>query len=44
MGTTVYNKLRAFIKEMDDYKAIKKKLKLFLVRHSSYLVEEFLSL
>jgi len=43
IGTTVYNKLPVFIKEMDDYKAVKKELKLFLLRHSFYLVEEFVS-
>jgi len=43
MVTTVYNKLPGFIKEMDDYKAFRKELKLFLFRHSFYSVEEFVS-
>jgi hypothetical protein len=31
MGTKVYNNLPGFIKEIDDYKAFKKELKLFLL-------------
>jgi len=42
MGTKVYN-LPGFIKETDDYKAFKKKLKLFLLLHTYYSVEEFVS-
>ena len=41
MSTTVYNNLPGFIKEIDDYKAFEKELKLFLLRHSFYWVEEF---
>jgi hypothetical protein len=43
MGTKVYNNLPVFIKEIDDYKAFKKELKLFLPLHTFYSVEEFLS-
>jgi hypothetical protein len=43
MGTKVYNNLTGFIKETDDYKAFKKKLKLFLLLHTYYSVEEFVS-
>ena len=43
MGTRVYNNLPGFIKEIDYYKAFKKELKLFLLRHSFYSVEEFVS-
>jgi hypothetical protein len=31
MGTTEYNNLPKFLKEIDDYKALKKELKLFLL-------------
>jgi hypothetical protein len=31
MGTKVYNNLPGFIKEIEDYKAFKKELKLFLL-------------
>jgi len=41
MGTKVYNNLPKFSKEMDDYKAFKKELKLFLLLQSFYSVEEF---
>jgi hypothetical protein len=34
MGTKVYNNLPGFIKEIDDYEAFKKELKLFLLCHS----------
>ena len=45
MGTKVYNNLPGFIKEIDNYKAFKKELKLFLLLllHTFYLVEEFVS-
>ena len=36
MGNKVCNNLPGFIKEIDDYKAFKKELKLFLLRHSFY--------
>ena len=39
----VYNNLLGFIKEIDDYKAFKKELKLFLLHHSFHSVEEFVS-
>jgi len=41
MGTKVYNNLPKFLKEIDNYKAFKKELKLFLLPHSFYSVEEF---
>ena len=43
MGTKVYNNLAKFLKEIDDYKAFKKELKLFLLLQSFYSVEEFVS-
>jgi len=43
MGTKVYNNLPGFIKEIDDYKAFKKDLKLFLLLYTFYSVEEFVS-
>ena len=43
MGATVYNNLHGFIKVIDDYKASKKELELFLSHHSCYSVEEFVS-
>jgi hypothetical protein len=44
MGTKAYNKLPSYIKEIDNYKAFKKKLKLFLLRHTFYSVEELMVL
>ena len=41
MGTKVYNNLPGFIKEIDDYKAFKKELKLFLLLNTFHSVEEF---
>jgi len=43
MGTKVYNNLPKFVKEIKDYKAFKKELKLFLLLQSFYSVEEFIS-
>ena len=43
MGTRVYNNLPGFIKEIGDCKALKKELKLFLLHHSFYSLEEFVS-
>ena len=43
MGTKIYSNLPGFMKEIDGYKAFKKELKLFLLRHSFYLLEEFVS-
>jgi len=40
MGTKVYNNLPGFIKELDNYK---KELKLFLLLHTFYSVEEFVA-
>jgi len=41
IGTKVYNNLPGFVKEMNDYKSFKKELKLFLLCHSFYSLEEF---
>jgi len=41
MGTNVYNNLPTFLKEIGDYKAFKKELKLFLRLQSFYSVREF---
>jgi len=43
MATKVYNSLPGFIKEIDEYEAFKKEFKLFLLCHSFYSLEEFLS-
>jgi hypothetical protein len=43
MGTKVCNKLPTFLKEIEDHRAFRKKLKLFLLLHSFYSVKEFLS-
>jgi hypothetical protein len=43
MGTKVYNNLLKFLKEMDDYNAFKKELKLFLLLQTFHSVEEFVS-
>jgi hypothetical protein len=42
MGNKVHNNLPKFVKEIDDYKAFKKELKLFLLLQTFYSVEEFL--
>ena len=44
MRTKIYNKLPGYIKEIDSYKACKKKLKLFLLLHTFYSVEKSVSL
>jgi len=43
MSTKVYNNLPRFLKEIEDYRAFKRKLKKFLLLQSFYLVEEFVS-
>jgi len=43
MGTKVYNNLPGFVKEIDNYRAFKKELKLFLLLHTFYSVEEFVA-
>ena len=43
MGTKVYNNLPGFIKDIDNYKAFKKQLKLFFLLHSFYSIEESVS-
>jgi hypothetical protein len=43
MGTKIYNNLSGFIKEVDDYRAFKKELELFLLLRTLYSVEEFVS-
>jgi hypothetical protein len=40
MGTKLYNNLPKFLKEIDDYKAFKKELKLLLLLQTFYSVEE----
>ena len=42
-GTNVYNELPRFLKEIDDLRVFRKILKLFLLFHSFYTVEEFVS-
>ena len=44
MKTECYNKMTVYIKEMDNYKAFKQKLKSFLLYHAFYSVEEYVSL
>ena len=44
MGSIIYNKLPDHLKEIDSFKVFKKKLKVFLLLHTFYSVEEFLSL
>ena len=44
MGTKFYDKMLGYIKEMDNYKAIKKELQSFLLCHAFYSVEESVSL
>jgi len=44
MGTNIYNNLPKFLKEIDNYKAFKNELKLFLLLQTFYSVEEFVSL
>jgi hypothetical protein len=43
MGTRVYNNLPKYIKEINDYKAFKKELKIYLLLQSFYSAEEFIS-
>jgi hypothetical protein len=43
MGTKVYNNLPKLLKEIDDYTTFKKELKLFLLLHAFYSVEEYVS-
>ena len=43
MGSIIYNKLPDHLKEIDSFKVFKKKLKVFLLLHTFYSVEEFLS-
>jgi len=43
MGTRVNNNMPGFIKEVDDYKAFEKELKIFFFCCSFNLVEEFVS-
>ena len=44
MGSNLYNKLPDYIKEIESYKTFRKQLKLFLLRHAFYSVEEFVAL
>jgi hypothetical protein len=41
MGTKIYNTLPRFLKQIDDHRAFRKKLKLFLLLPSLCSVEEF---
>jgi hypothetical protein len=41
MGTRVYNNLPKYLKEINNYKAFKKELKIFLLLQSFYSVEEY---
>jgi hypothetical protein len=43
MGSKIYNNLPDNIKQIDSYKVFKKKVKSFLLVHTFYSVEEFLS-
>jgi hypothetical protein len=43
MGMKVYNKLPGFLKEIEDNRVFRKKLKLFLLLQSFYSAEEFIS-
>jgi hypothetical protein len=43
MGSKVYNNVPKFLKEIDDYKAFKKELKLILLLQTFYSVEELVS-
>jgi hypothetical protein len=43
MGTKIYNKLPGFLRETDDYRVFRKKLKMFLLLKFFYSVEEFVS-
>jgi len=40
-GTRLYNNLPKFLKEIDDYKAFKKELKLFLLLHTFTQLKNF---
>jgi hypothetical protein len=42
-GIKLYNKIPGYVKELDNYKVFKKHLKLFLLYHAFYSVEEFVS-
>ena len=45
MGTKFYNKMTGYyIKEMDNYKALKQELRTFILYHAFYSVEEYVSL
>jgi len=41
VGSKINSNLPGFIKEIDDYKAFKKELKLFLLLNTFHSVEEF---
>jgi len=43
IGTKLYNNLPKFLKEIDDYKVLKKELKLFLFLQTFYSVQELVS-
>jgi len=41
VSSKLYNNLPKFLKEIDNYKAFKKELKLFLLLQTFYSVEEY---
>jgi hypothetical protein len=43
IGTKIYNNLPGFMKEIDNYNAFEKEVKQFLLLHTFYSVEEFVS-
>jgi hypothetical protein len=43
MGIKLFNKLPVQIKQLDNYKSFKRKVKTFLVYNSVYTIEEFLN-
>jgi hypothetical protein len=44
MGTKLYNSLPGYIKEINSYKTLRRKLKSFLLLRTFYSVEEFVAL
>jgi hypothetical protein len=43
IGTKIYHNLPGIIKERNNYNALKEELKQFLLLHTFYSVEEFIS-
>jgi hypothetical protein len=44
MGSKLYNKLADYIKKIESYKHFRKEMKSFLLLHTFYSVEEFVTL